>query len=350
MIYGGTHPNQSNATQKLGAALSEARHRVELENGLENLEVPLSTLVSTPSFARFSLQILTNLPRFQHVYNDQRLLYREAHRIRNNAHPVPALGETDGWLETPFWVYRSEAPMRQRLWARLIDDRLLLSDRKGWQAAMEGRLECDLSLEQWLDFRLDGVFLRPRALLTTMYLRLFVADLFLHGIGGGKYDQLTDGIIREFYGFLPPKYAVATATIHLPLPADLPTPLELEQQISHWKSKQWEVRHHGDEYTDQLTNSTSSREQAVLLRKQKQKLLDNIPARGEKWQWHQEMKRVNEALDRLTIPMQQEAQRELERLQLLLRQSKVVHSREFSCCLYPTEMIVESLRELAQSS
>ena len=45
-----------------------------------------------------------------------------------------------------------------------------------------------------------------------MFARLFLGDLFFHGIGGAKYDQLTDAIVQEFFGFRPPAFAVLTAT------------------------------------------------------------------------------------------------------------------------------------------
>ena len=51
-----------------------------------------------------------------------------------------------------------------------------------------------------------------------MYARLFLCDLFIHGIGGGKYDEVTDNIIRRYYGVEPPAYLVLSATLHLPLP------------------------------------------------------------------------------------------------------------------------------------
>src|SRR5438270_9519718 len=59
--------------------------------------------------------------------------------------------------------------------------------------------------------------LRPRALITTMYARLVLSDLFIHGIGGAKYDELTDLIIRRFFGIEPPAYVTATATFRLPI-------------------------------------------------------------------------------------------------------------------------------------
>jgi hypothetical protein len=186
-----------------GLAIAEMRHKLEQRIGLETLEVPLSHLVSTRAFARFSIQLLSELPRLQEIYNARLADYRLAHRIRSHAHPVPTLAQEHGWLEAPWWIYRREAPARQALWVRLLDDQLMLSDRAGWQATIDGRLDCDNASSQWLELALEGVCLRPRALLTTMYLRLMVSDLFIHGIGGGKYDQLTDGIVREFFGISP---------------------------------------------------------------------------------------------------------------------------------------------------
>src|SRR5207248_7394239 len=63
----------------------------------------------------------------------------------------------------------------------------------------------------------SGIKLRPRALITTMYARLVLSDLFIHGIGGAKYDELTDLIIRRFFSIEPPGYITATATFRLPI-------------------------------------------------------------------------------------------------------------------------------------
>ena len=46
----------------------------------------------------------------------------------------------------------------------------------------------------------------------------FLADLFIHGIGGGKYDALTDELIRRFYGLEPLEYLILTGTLRLPVP------------------------------------------------------------------------------------------------------------------------------------
>jgi hypothetical protein len=69
-------------------------------------------------------------------------------------------------------------------------------------------------LATWL--RRNDVRLAPRALTLTMYLRLFVVDQFLHGIGGAQYDQVTDRIIATHFKIAPPHFAVATGTMYQP--------------------------------------------------------------------------------------------------------------------------------------
>ena len=58
--------------------------------------------------------------------------------------------------------------------------------------------------------------LRTRALATTLFSRLCLGDLFVHGIGGATYDAVTDGLVRRFFGVEPPGYAAVSATAHLP--------------------------------------------------------------------------------------------------------------------------------------
>jgi hypothetical protein len=58
--------------------------------------------------------------------------------------------------------------------------------------------------------------LSPRALTLTTFVRLVMVDQFVHGIGGGQYDQVTDRFIAWHYGVEPPHFSVTTATMYLP--------------------------------------------------------------------------------------------------------------------------------------
>ena len=57
-----------------------------------------------------------------------------------------------------------------------------------------------------------------------MFARLLLCDAFLHGIGGAKYDQVTDLVVQRFFGIEPPTYATVTATLRLPLGQELVSP------------------------------------------------------------------------------------------------------------------------------
>lgn len=323
-------------TGRIGYAIAEARHRFEGDLGLQTLEIPLSRLVSTRAFARFSLQLLSELPRFQLVYNEQREIYRRIHHIRSHAHPVPPLEQKHGWLEAPWWIYRPEAPHRQRLWVRLLDDALMLSDQAGWQETIEGRLDCDNAASQWLEIQADGVCLRPRALLTTMYARLFLADPFVHGIGGGKYDQLTDAIIREHFEITPPEFIVASATLRLPLQYTTPA-----SSLADCRDQLWQLKYHAEQ-------AEVASPELEELKQRKAELLANIPEKGEKWDWHREMTRINRRLAELVASQTEAAKKQLEERSQVEREQRVLASREFSFCLFPREFITQQLLKLAK--
>ena len=350
-------------TNRPGLALAEMRHKLEQRIGLETLEVPLSQLVSTRAFARFSIQLLSELPRFQDTYNGQLDHYRAAHHIRSHAHPVSALAQEHDWLEAPWWVFSQTAPRRQPLWVRVLDDQLILSDRAGWQATIAGRLDCDNASTQWLELLAGGVCLRPRALLTTMYLRLIVSDLFLHGIGGGKYDQLTDAIVHEFFGIEPAPMAVASATLHLPLGSSYPPETgheiaDLESQRSAERERLWQLKYHAEQLLPTETKAQESKlsveaasvqnSEQQQLAARKRELLANIPPRGEKWRWHREMTSINRRLSELTSGLAKQSRERLLRIATQERQQRILQSRETSFCLFPLEAIAPRLQSMAE--
>ena len=71
-----------------------------------------------------------------------------------------------------------------------------------WRTTPEGRVPV-LAGEP-----LDPATLRPRALLATAMARLAACDGFVHGLGGGVYDEAMEGWIR---GWLGPEHADALA-------------------------------------------------------------------------------------------------------------------------------------------
>jgi hypothetical protein len=206
-------------TPLLGACLAGARRTLERRWGCHNLEVPVSAVCRTEPFAWFACHLLSDLPRFHATYNACVHDYRRRHRIRSRNHPVPDLAADGDFCETPFWGWRGGQSRRGRLFARLTDGRLeLRSDAQGWPSLPSPAIDPAGAVAAWQALERDGYKVRSRALSNTLYARLFLGELFIHGIGGGKYDELTDAIVTRFYSCEPPHFLILTGTRLLPLP------------------------------------------------------------------------------------------------------------------------------------
>jgi len=197
----------------LGEAFARCRRRLERAWGVANREVPLGRLWATKAFARLAGAILADLPRFHTVHNAAVRAYRQEHGITSPSHPVPDLARVEGWDEAPFWAWRPGA-RRQRLFARIDGPRVVL--RFG-NEVLDLPAEPEAFVRAWCGLGVRGVRLRSRALTTTLAARLLLADLFIHGLGGGLYDALTDVLLRDYVGVAPPGFLILTGTLRLPL-------------------------------------------------------------------------------------------------------------------------------------
>jgi hypothetical protein len=189
----------------LAGALSAVRRT--LEGPRPYLDLPVSLLARTPAFRRFAYAILRDAGRFAVIHNACLRAYREAYGVRTAAQPFPDLTVDDRRIEVPFW-YVADG----RRWALFVEPlgrRLLAGDRDVGPVP-EDPEETDFAVAP----------IRPRALALTAFARLVLTDLFIHGVGGGRYDRATDAVVRSFFGIAPPAYAATTATLFLPFAAD----------------------------------------------------------------------------------------------------------------------------------
>jgi hypothetical protein len=328
-------------SDNLGRCLGEARHRLEAQWGQQTLEIPLSQVCQTVWFARFATHLLAHLPRFQHTYNTSLAEYRQINRIRSRSHPVPDLAAEDRWLEAPFWIWTSQSPHRQRMFVRERGEVLEVSDRHDvvFSLDLSADRDADRAVQQWMDQAERGIKLRPRALITTMYARLVLGDLFLHGIGGGKYDHLTDRIVHRFFGLQPPHYLVISATALLF--EDRTSPLR--ERIRELRQRMRELRFHPERH------AVPSEEVARWTR-EKLERIGSPAAAGQGRARHLAIEQLNAALQKhLTISPQQ-AVAELEHLTAELRRATALASREFSFCLFPEKVLRPLLLDLVRSA
>jgi hypothetical protein len=320
-------------SHNLGEILAAARHQLEAQLGLQTLEVPLSTIVVQNPFRQFVLHLFEDLPRLWTAYNAALSEYRRVNRVRSAAHPVPALSAEEGWYEAPLWIWTVSHPRRQRLFVRGASEGWELTDRAAIHETLP-RAEAG-ALEAWESLERRGIKIRPRALLTTMYARLVLSDLFLHGIGGAKYDELTDAITRRLFGIEPPSYMTVTATIQLPLEA----PRVALAEVRAAQQQLRDLRYHGERFVEDPGSG---------LVAQKQQLLADIPPRGAKRAWHRAMSEVNEALRRLASPQQASMEDRIAELLQEHRISRLLGSREFSFVLFPREFLSGLLLDLSR--
>ncbi len=322
----------------LGRSIAEARHRLEGQWGQLTLEVPLSHLCRSRPFAWFVAHLLANLPRLQEIYNSSLWEYRHENRVRSRAHPVPDLADRDGWLEAPFWIWTAEHPHRRHLFARPQGDRLRLSDRHqiDLELPLSADSEADAAVEHLLNLEHDGIHIRPRALITTMYFRLALGDLFLHGIGGAKYDQLTDRIISRFFDVHPPAYLTLSATFKLFHDETVALQEELQRTIRTDR----EFRFHPEWHVADTPEN-------CRLIEEKTSWLQQSPPRGSGFARHRQLVRINQQLGETLASRQRELAVRRQELVGRLRRQQMLVSREFSFCLFREQELRPAMLKLA---
>lgn len=343
------------ARRNLGQCLSQARHRLEQTWGLATLELPLSHICDTVPFRRFMLHLLDRLPVFRPLYNEALHEYRNVHRIRSHSHPVADLLACDNWQEAPFWLWTDADPRRRPVFVESIGGLLRLragrptpTDRGG-QGPDPGDLEVtvDCRAERGIDqldqLRIAGVKLRPRALMTTMYARLALGDVFVHGIGGSKYDQLTDLLIQRFLRITPPGFMTVSATFLLP--TERPNVSAADVRHVDWLLR--DLWYHPERYLNGQPRALDP--EATQLVSEKRRWVEMRPARGNGRTRRGEIEQLNQKLRRLVEDQREQLLRERERLRGLLRCESILASRQYAFCLFPEEQLRGPLCRLAKT-
>jgi hypothetical protein len=310
-----------------GGAFTAARRCLERNWGCDNLEVPLSWVCRTEPFAWFACHLVSELPRFREAYNAAVRAYRLCNRIRSHNHPVPDLAAEDGWLEAPFWGWRAGQSRRARLFARSAPGRVeLRAGTEKWPTLPAAPREI---VAVWRALEGHGYKVRSRALTTTLYARLFLADLFMHGIGGGKYDELNDEVMANFYGIEPPDYIVLSATRWLPLPAPAATADDHRRLAHELRDLHYNPQRHlsGEMLRDPAVAGLARERQALV----EQQFGDAASRRGR-------FRALRDVTGRLRAPLAGEDARLRRRLRDVdddLAAVAVLHRRDYSFCLYP---------------
>lgn len=130
---------------------------------------------------------------------------------------ISMLHTVGGAIELPLWINHPGRPRHHLSVKQSSEGVTLLAGQQPVATIAHERLTSWEALSEELA-RLHPWVIRPRALVLTMWARLFWADLFIHGIGGNRYDQITDRLIRNVFNVEPPVMACVSATLRMNLP------------------------------------------------------------------------------------------------------------------------------------
>lgn len=165
-----------------------------------------------------------------------------------------------------------------------------------------------------------------------MFCRYFACELFVHGIGGAKYDQLGDDIAAKFLGVNPPEFMTASATMKLPFEVDSVS----RQSITHLKQQLRKLRFHPETLLPNDQRTTRKRELVIAP-----------PQSGSRKSWHDEIDAINLSLFDELASKRRSLEGQISESQEKLPVSNLVNSREYSFALFP-EQLIGKLKELAK--
>lgn len=189
------------------------------------IPVKVSFLTKTRAWAMFCETIIRNHEKFRREYNGALESYRRERHVKNHAQPAPNL--MDG--EIPFWSYYEETGGREKTFYGES-----LKGTRGDKGGVGERI------------------LLPRAVTLSLFLRLFLSDLFIHGMGGQKYDIVTNRIVTQFYGVEPPKFLVKSRTLKLSLDPSSPlNGVQAMEALSRWRERYRNFEYHGEKMLDE---------------------------------------------------------------------------------------------------
>ena len=322
-------------TSTIGLRFALARRELEGSWGVANLELPLGAVCQSEGFLWFAAHLIAQLPRFQQVHNTCLAEYRSAHHIRSRHHPVAALVRQDDWLEAPFWVWRASQPRRRALLARqkanVVELRIDGEQEIFVELPLTPDAEACCAVERLRDLSAQSIRLRTRALTTTMFSRFLLGDLFIHGIGGAKYDELGNEVSRRFFQFEPPSFLTLSLTLWLGLSDNHASSAELAA-VQH---RLRDLTFNPDRYLDE-PNLEAVR---ILVNERREAISWSATSRRERIARGKTIRHCNEALQPQVETLRAELVKQKAVLVAGLRTNRIARNREFASLLHSIQRL-----------
>jgi len=318
-----------------------ARQAMESEFGIRLDDRRVSDVALGP----WVVELLRNARRFAASYNRSLARYRAERGIRGGRHPMPDLLVDDRLCETPLWAYRDRGP-RRRVFVEEGDGILLLLAGGESMATIPGDALTSCAAVADVEKACDPWRIRPRALALTLWARLFLADLFIHGIGGAKYDRITDLLIDDYFGIAPPAMACVSATLHLGIPRHGLTAAGLRALRRDLRDRQWNPQRHVSP-ADDLEPLLWGREAAL---RKSQRLREAEPRnRRARREAFQVIRSASAEILRRRPDLLHDRRRDLQEAISHLENDRLARGREYFFGLFDRQRLHELLTALPQT-
>lgn len=327
----------SDVAENLGELITIARRRYEAPAGTDYLELPLTRLARTHAWLAFVVDMALSAERFSAAYNAELADYRAASKTRSAAQPFPDLAREGDSIELPLWRIANGHRTGVRAVVRR-DGSTALVDAAG-SCVVELPADAEAAIAVLRD---SGELLAPKALALTLFSRMFVADLFIHGVGGGRYDRVTDGVCRRYYGVEPPAFVVASMTMYLPIGVHVVS----AEEVAAARERLNRIDHNPDALLGEVEfDSGEERARALSLAAEKTALVDAIAAPGaDKKALGMRIRELNAALSAMLEPLRADLAGHLASLESQLAASEILTDRTYPFCFWSPQEVADKAR------
>lgn len=323
-------------------AMVGARTATEAALGLHDVrDVRLSRLCQTAAFRAFAAHLLLDARRAAAAYNAAQAAYRQRHHVRAAGRPVAPLLIRDDAIEVPFWVVRADESRRRLYVTPKADSVELATDHRSLGCLSRTELERGAARGGPGPLALDGWQLRPRALALSAFARLFVGDLFVHGIGGALYDEMMEDFVADWLGALPGPACCASATLRLPLPCGgvRPSDIGAARHQSH------DLRHNPQRHLVGLP-AVLLRRRVELVNRSRQLATQAPRDRAGRRLVFNEIRRVNEQMLQTDPWRAARYEQNVHELERQWRLDQIALDREYFYALHRQDVLEELIRAM----
>jgi hypothetical protein len=173
--------------------------------------------------------------------------------------------------------------------------------------------------------------------MTTMFARLLLADLFVHGIGGAKYDELGDAIAQQFFGFAPPEFLTLSMTVWLGL-RDHPA---TAQDLARYELRLRELRFNPERH---LKGAARAAAQSWIEAKQ-EAIGAPVETRRQRVDRWRRIDRCNQELSRLVAPQMHAVAQQVKDARAAIAENRLAHARDYTFVLHHGAHLAEIYRQ-----